>query len=90
MRFFRKIIVDQNCEFVPLKFIFPGDKQKTIDRLLYGGLPSTLHGQKVLSLIGSDAVGLSPKIRENVYFRKDDAAVHIPIRVSKTKFKNYF
>lgn len=58
------------------------EKQKLIDRLLYGNLPSTLQGQKTLALIGSNAVGLSPKTRENIYFRKDHAAVEIPIRVN--------
>ena len=64
-----------------LTFRILGEKQKLIDRLLYGNLPETLHGQKTLALIGNCAVGLSPQTRENIYFRKGEVAADIPIRV---------
>ena len=35
-----------------------------------------------MALIGSEAVGLSTDTRENIYFRKDEMAAEIPIRVS--------
>ena len=77
-----QVIVSQIRRFIIYELNYLDEKQKLIDRLLYGNLPSTLQGQKTLALIGSNAVGLSPKTRENIYFRKDHAAVEIPIRVN--------
>ena len=53
-----------------------------IERFLYGDLPTTLRGQKILSLIGNEAVSLSKDISENIFFRKDEFATELPIRVS--------
>ena len=58
------------------------NKQRLIERLLYGDLPMTLRGQKILSLLGNEAVSLSKDISENIYFRRDEFATELPIRVS--------
>jgi hypothetical protein len=58
------------------------NKQRLIERFLYGDLPTTLRGQKILSLIGNEAVSLSKDISENIYFRKDEFTTELPIRVS--------
>ena len=57
---------------------------------MYGNLPTTLHGQKTMALIGSEAVGLSANTRENIYFRKDEMAAEIPIRVSISSLTRVF
>ena len=43
-----------------------------------------------MALIGSEAVGLSADTRENIYFRKDEMAAEIPIRVSMSSFTRVF